>query len=85
MKPSKKDLELAEKMREQGVEDLSPEDLSELWDTRGKIEEERQSIENTLHEIRERIKKGRVGEDGTTSAVTTETLEAEEESRQPSA
>ena len=85
VKPSKDSLELAEKMREQGIEDLSPEDLSEVWNTRGKIEEERQAIENTLQEIREKIKKGRVGEDGTTSAVTTDTLGAAEESRQPSA
>lgn len=56
VKPSKDDLELAEKMGAEGVQDLSPEDLSDLWETRSRIEEDRQAIEKTLHEIRDRIK-----------------------------
>lgn len=62
VKPSKDDLELAEKMHEEGVEDLKPEDLTELWETRSRIDEERQAIEKTLHEIRSRMCGGRVGE-----------------------
>jgi hypothetical protein len=56
VKPSKDDFELAEKMRAAGVQDLGPEDLSDLWETRSRIDEGRQAIENTLHEIRNRIK-----------------------------
>jgi len=56
VKPSKDNFELAEKMRAEGVQDLRPDDLSTLWDTRGQIEEERQAIEKTLYEIRNRIK-----------------------------
>jgi len=56
MKPSKDDVELAEKMRCEGVQDLRPEDLSELWETRSRIDGERQAIEKTLHEIRSRMK-----------------------------
>lgn len=55
VKPSKDDLELAEKMRAEGLQDLSPEDLSNLWETRSQIDEERQAIEKTLHEIRNRM------------------------------
>ncbi len=62
VKPSKDDLELAEKMHEEGVEDLKPEDLTELWETRSRIDEERQAIEKTLHEIRSRMCGGRLGE-----------------------
>jgi len=58
LKPSKSDLELAEKMRREGDQDLGPEDLTGLWDTRSRIEEERQAIENTLEQIRNRIKQG---------------------------
>lgn len=58
LKPSKSDLELAEKMRREGDQDLGPEDLTGLWDTRNRIEEERQAIENTLEQIRNRIKQG---------------------------
>ena len=62
LKPSKGDLELAEKMRREGDQDLGPEDLTGLWDTRNRIEEERQAIENTLEQIRNRIKQGSVME-----------------------
>jgi len=62
VKPLKDDLELAEKMREEGVQDLSPEDLSDLWETRSRINEEKQAIENTLHVIRNRMKKLGIGE-----------------------
>jgi len=56
VKPSKDDFELVERMRAAGMQDLSPEDLSDLWETRSRINEERQAIENTLHEIRNRMK-----------------------------
>jgi len=55
VKLSKDDLELAKKMRAEGLQDLSPEDLSDLWETRGRIDEERQAIEKTLCEIRSRM------------------------------
>jgi hypothetical protein len=51
-KPSKNDFKLAEKMRAEGLQDLSPGDLSDLWETRSQIDEERQAIEKTLNEIR---------------------------------
>jgi len=75
VKSSKDDLKLAEKMHEEGVSDINPENLSELWETRSKIEEERQAIEKTLQQIRNRMKEGRIGED------SPDTLIAEEESR----
>ena len=56
VKPSKDNFELAENMRAEGVQDLRPDDLNDLWETRGQIEGERQAIEKTLHEIRNRIK-----------------------------
>jgi hypothetical protein len=55
--PSKEDFELAGKMSAEGINDLSSDDLRELWKTRPRIEEERQSIEKTLGEIREKMKK----------------------------
>lgn len=56
VKTSKDDIELAEKMHREGVQDLSADDLSELWDTRSRIDEERQAIEETLQEIRNKKK-----------------------------
>jgi hypothetical protein len=56
VKPSKDDFELVEKMRVAGVRDLGPDDLSDLWETRSRIDEDRQAIEDTLNEIRSRIK-----------------------------
>ncbi len=55
LKPSKDDLALAEEMRRQGFQDLNPEDLTVLWETRRRIEEERQAIEKTLQEVRNRV------------------------------
>jgi hypothetical protein len=55
MKPSKNDLKLAEKMRQEGVLDLELEDLSQLWETNRKIEKEKQAIKKTLQQIRNRI------------------------------
>ncbi len=55
LKPSKDDLSLAEDMRRQGFQDLNPEDLTVLWETRRRIEEERQAIEKTLKEIRNSV------------------------------
>jgi hypothetical protein len=54
-KPSKDDFELAEKMRAEGLQDLNSGDLSDLWETRSQIDEEKQAIEKTLHEIRNRM------------------------------
>ncbi len=58
--PSKADFELAEKMSVEGISDLGPDDLRELWRTRPRIEEERQSIEKTLEEIRDKLKRAPV-------------------------
>jgi len=65
VKPSKNDLKLAKKMHEEGVSDINMEDLSEFWETRSKIEEERQAIEKTIQQIRNSVKEGRIGEDRT--------------------
>ncbi len=55
-KPSKIFLEMVEQMRQQGISDLIPDDLSDLWETRNAIEEEQRAIEETLQEIRNRKK-----------------------------
>jgi hypothetical protein len=80
-KPSKDDLELAEKMHEQGAKDLNLEDLSELWETRSKIEEEKQAVEETLQQIRNRMKEGLFGEDRTKLEDRPDALIGEEEPR----
>ena len=54
-KPPKEDHELVERMSEQGIQDLHPDDLRELWNIRHRIDEAKQSIEKTLEEIRNRI------------------------------
>jgi len=54
-KLSKDDFELADKMRAEGLQDLRPEDLGDLWETRSQIDEERHAIEKTLQEIRNRM------------------------------
>jgi len=58
VKPSREDLDAAEKMHREGVADISAEDLGKLWETRSRIEEERAAIEKTLQEIRSRVKEG---------------------------
>jgi len=55
-KSSKIFLEIVDKMRQQGIPDLNPDDLSNLWETRNTIIEEQQAIEETLQEIRTRKK-----------------------------
>lgn len=55
--PSKEDFELVDKMSAEGINDLNSDDLTELWNTRPRIEQERQSIEETLEEIRGKLKK----------------------------
>lgn len=55
--PSKEDYELADKMSAEGINDLNSDDLKELWNMRPRIEEERLSIERTLEEIRDKLKK----------------------------
>lgn len=56
-KPSKEELLLADRMGEEGVKDLDPDDLRVLWKTRSLIEEEKRFIEKTLQEIRNSAKK----------------------------
>ncbi len=46
--------EIVENMRQQGIPDLNPDDLSNLWKTRNTLNEEQQAIEKTLQEIRTR-------------------------------
>lgn len=58
--PSKEDFELADKMSAQGINDLVSDDLRELWKIRPRIEEERQSIERTLEEIRGKMRKEQI-------------------------
>jgi hypothetical protein len=55
VKPSKEDLDLVEKMRREGLEDIGAEDLGKLWVTRSRIDEEKSEIEKTLQEIRKRM------------------------------
>jgi hypothetical protein len=55
-RPSKDDFKVAEKMAEEGIRDIDPDDLRELWKTRSHLEKEKKNIENTLRELRERIK-----------------------------
>ncbi len=51
-KPSKLFLEIVENMRSQGIPDLGPDDLSNLWETRSILGEEQQAIRDTLQKIR---------------------------------
>lgn len=51
-KPSKEEIELAEKMVAEGIGDLNPDDLRDLWKRRSQIDEEKRSIIKTLQEIR---------------------------------
>jgi uncharacterized protein YutE (UPF0331/DUF86 family) len=53
-KPPKDDLEIAEKMCEEGISDLAFDDLKDLWKMRNLIEQEKESIERTLQEIKNR-------------------------------
>lgn len=55
-KPEKQDYEIVEKMASQGIGDLKSDDLRELCKVRERIEEERASIEDTLNDIRARLK-----------------------------
>ncbi len=55
-KPAKQDYELVDEMVDQGISDLKSDDLRELFRVRSKIEEERASIEETIKEIRARLK-----------------------------
>ncbi len=56
VKPSDSYYEIAERMRQQGIPDLNADDLGELWETRSKIGQEKQAIEKTLQEIRDKLK-----------------------------
>jgi len=55
--PSKEDFQLVDKMSAEGINDLNTDNLTELWNTRPRIEEEKLSIEKTLEEIRDKLKK----------------------------
>jgi hypothetical protein len=46
--------EIVEQMRQQGIPDLAPDDLTPLWKTRTALTAEQQAIERTLQEIRTR-------------------------------
>ncbi len=56
-KPSKNEYEFVKKMTSDGTNDLTSDDLTELPRIRNRIEEEKKFIEDTLHEIRNRITK----------------------------
>lgn len=58
MRPSGDDLKVVEKMRQEGLQDIAPEDLGKLWETRGRLDEERAAVEKTLQEIRNRSREG---------------------------
>ncbi len=62
LEPSRSYLEIADKMRQEGIPDLNQDDISKLWETRSKIREERQAIKKTIQEIRNGIKE-RIKED----------------------
>lgn len=62
-KSPKADYDLVERMSAQGMVDLHTDDLRELWNIRRRIEEERQSIEKTLVEIRDRLKQKELKEE----------------------
>jgi hypothetical protein len=51
-KPSKALSEVIEKMRKQGIADVEPDDLKNLWEIRKRIDEEREAIVKTLDQIR---------------------------------
>ena len=55
-KPAKQDYELVDKMTKQGINDLTSDDLRELSIVRRRIDEERASIEDTLEDIRARLR-----------------------------
>ena len=55
-KPTKQDFELVYRMAAEGLNDLKSDDLTHLWKVRSAIEEEKTSIEQTLQELRARLK-----------------------------
>lgn len=56
-KSSKILLEIVGNMLQQGISDLNPDDLTNLWETRNALMEEEQAIRATLQEIRTRKNK----------------------------
>ncbi len=54
VKPSRDYFKIAEKMYQAGISDLNPDDLSNLWEMRNIIREEKRAIKKTLQEIRNR-------------------------------
>jgi hypothetical protein len=70
--PSKEYFELVEKMSAQGINDLNSDDLTELWNTRPRIEEEKIAIEKTLEEIRDKLKKEQSQHENQNSKTMTE-------------
>ena len=59
-KPPKDDFELVKKMVAEGISDLESDDLRDLWKIHSQIQEEKKSIEKTLQELRNRLKKSAV-------------------------
>jgi hypothetical protein len=51
-KPSKAFSGVIERMREQGIADVEPDDLMDLWEIRKRIDAEREAIVRTLGQIR---------------------------------
>lgn len=53
----KDNFELVKKMVAEGISDLGSDDLRNLWKIHSQIQEEKKSIEKTLQELRNRLKK----------------------------
>jgi hypothetical protein len=52
VKSSKAFVEVIEKMRKQGVADVEPDDVKDLWEIRKRIDDEREAIVKTLDQVR---------------------------------
>jgi hypothetical protein len=68
-KPSKVFAEVIEKMRRQGIADVEPDDVKDLWEIRKRIDKEREAIVKTLDQIRKGREKPNNGEVKTEAAV----------------
>jgi len=51
-KPSKAFVEVVEKMRKQGIADVEPDDVKDLWEIRKRLDDEREAIVKTLEQVR---------------------------------
>jgi len=52
VKPSKAFVEVVEKMRKQGIADVEPDDVKDLWEIRKRLDDEREAIVKTLDQVR---------------------------------